>query len=322
MDCKTLNIAVVCGGVSSEREVSLRSGKAVFDALRAGGFSNVTLFDLTKESMPDLLRSNIDIAYLALHGKGGEDGCIQGMLELAGITYTGSRVQASANCMDKIRTKELLLTYGLPTPKYLKLCKNDLCNKEQVQDRIVCELGLPVVLKSPCEGSSIGVFIVRDRSELGKYVDEIFTYGDTLLAEEYVEGVEVTLPILGNTELTVLPCIEITSENEFYDFEAKYTAGMCHHILPARISESDAAEVSELGSAAYRALGCAGLSRIDFIIDKNKGPMIIEINTLPGMTEMSLFPDSARYAGISFPELTERVVRLAMENFSYEEKNK
>ena len=313
---KDLKIAVIYGGVSSEREVSLRSGKAVYEALLNGGFTNVTLFDLTRESMGQLLSMDIELAYLALHGKGGEDGCIQGMLELAGIPYTGSGVEASACCMDKIRTKELLLASGLPTPRFMKFSEAEAFDREKTAELIADTLGLPVVLKSPCEGSSIGVFIVKERSEIKGYIDEIFKYGDNLLAEEYADGTELTLPILGNRDLTVLPPIEITSENEFYDFESKYTEGMCHHIIPARISEYDSEKVKNIGKKAYECLGCAGLSRIDFIIDKQKGPMVIEINTLPGMTAMSLFPDSARSVGISFSELTEKVVEYALESFS------
>ena len=179
--------------------------------------------------------------------------------------------------------------------------------------RLETEIGFPMVLKAPCQGSSIGVVIVKEKSELPSAIEEVLRYGDVLLAEEFVDGVELTLPILGNRELTALPVIEITSENEFYDFHAKYTKGMCHHIIPARISESDAENIAEIGKNAYKVLGCRGLSRIDFILDSVKGPMLIEINTLPGMTEMSLFPDSAAYAGIPFEDLVDRIVCLAVE---------
>lgn len=313
MDIKNLNITVIYGGVSSEREVSLRSGVAVYEALRRGGFKNVTLFDLTRESIGMLSTLQCDLVYLALHGKGGEDGCIQGMLELMGIPYTGSGVLASASCMDKIRTKELLIQAGLPTPGFVKLSREDCVDREAVACMLIEKIGFPMVLKSPCEGSSIGVYIVNDKSEIKRSMDDIFDIGDMLLCEAFVDGVELTLPIIGNTELTALPVIEITSENEFYDYESKYTAGMCKHIIPARISQSDMELVSEIGKKAYRALGCCGLSRIDLILDKLRGPMIIEINTLPGMTEMSLFPDSARYAGISVEELVERIVVWALE---------
>lgn len=314
MDRKDLKIVVIYGGISSEREVSLRSGRAIYEALSKNGYKNVSLFDLTRDNMGELLNIPMDIAYLALHGKGGEDGAIQGMLELAGIAYTGSGIEASANCINKIRTKELLCLAGLPTPKFVKLSERECADREKTVKYLVAHIGLPLVLKSPCEGSSIGVFIVDSEDKVADAIDEIFKYGHMLLAEEFVDGVELTLPILGNSEPYVLPAVEITSENEFYDYESKYTEGMCHHIIPARISPRDIERMKDVGLRAYECLGCAGLSRIDFILDKDRGPMIIEINTLPGMTEMSLFPDSARYAGISFAELIERIIDYALES--------
>ena len=316
MDIKNLKITVICGGISSEREVSLRSGRAVYDALIRRGYERTELFDLTRESIPKICSLDCDVAFLALHGKGGEDGCIQGMLELLGLPYTGSDLLASASCMDKIRTKELLLSAGLPTPRFVKLRAEECADLRQTVMDLSEKIGYPMVLKSPCEGSSIGVYIAKNADEAERYVSEVFELGDTLLCEEFADGVELTLPILGNRETCALPIIEITSENEFYDFESKYTSGMCRHIIPARISESEVERVTEIGKKAYTALGCAGLSRIDFILDKVKGPMVIEINNLPGMTEMSLFPDSARSAGISFEELCEIIIVKALERFN------
>ena len=313
MDRKELRVVVIYGGMSSERDVSLKSGAAIAEALTRGGYRNVRLFDLTKESVTDLLKLPMDLAFLALHGQWGEDGCIQGMLEMAGIPYTGSSVEASAICMNKIRTKQVLVHAGLPTPKFLTLSRADCTDIHQVTKYLIREIGLPMVLKSPCQGSSIGVVIVKDEERLAYGVEEVFSYGDMLMAEEFVEGVELTLPILGNRELTVFPAVEITSENEFYDYQSKYTQGMCHHIIPARIPHEDLCRINEYGARAYQALGCRGLSRIDFILDRRKGPMVIEVNTLPGMTAMSLFPDSARYAGVSFEELVDRIVALSLD---------
>ena len=309
MNQKDLRIVVICGGISSEREVSLRSGKAVFSALRDRGYQNVTLFDLTRDSLKELITHEIDLAFLALHGKGGEDGCIQGLLELLEIPYTGSSVEASAICMNKIRTKEILRQASLPTPHFLTYRKEDGIDLNQIAREILDVIGLPIVLKSPCEGSSVGVVIVKEQDALVGAIDEIFGYGDLLMAEEFMSGVELTLPILGNEALTTLPIIEITSENEFYDYEAKYTQGMCHHIIPARISNDVQKKIAEIGKAAYRALGCSGLSRIDFMINGKGEPMILEVNTLPGMTEMSLFPDAARSVGMSFGDLIEEILR-------------
>ena len=313
MNRKVLNIAVLYGGISSEREVSLRSGAAVAEALKQGGYTNVRLFDLTAESVPDLLKMPMDLAFLALHGKGGEDGCIQGLLELAGIPYTGSSVEASAVCMNKIRTKQVLAHAGLPTPSFVTLLRHECTDLKEMAEYLIGQIGLPMVLKSPCQGSSIGVVIAKDRESLYKGIDEIFLYGDELMAEQFIEGVELTLPILGNYELTVFPAVEITSENEFYDYQSKYTQGMCHHIIPARISDEDRDKINAYGKRAYQELGCRGVARIDFLLDCVKGPMIIEVNTLPGMTAMSLFPDSARFAGVSFEELVDRMVMLAIE---------
>lgn len=307
-DYKGKKIMVVCGGFSSEREISLRSGKAVFDALQKKGYVNAFLFDLTRENAGKIIEIRPDIVFVTLHGKGGEDGCIQGLLELAGIPYTGSGVGASAVCMNKIFTKQVLNDTGLPTAKFSVLRKDD-CKDLAKQSQILIEkIGLPMVLKSPCQGSSIGVVIVKEASEMIPAMQEVFKYGEHLLAEQFVDGTEITLPIMGNEELTVLPVIEITSEREFYDYTSKYTPGLCHHIIPACIDTVTEKKVIEIGRKAYHILNCCGLARIDFIIDKIHGPMIIEVNTSPGMTDMSLFPDAARYVGISYEELVERIL--------------
>lgn len=310
---KNIRILVVCGGVSTEREVSLRSGKAVHNALLRKGYNNAKLFDLTQNNIGDILQIRPDVVFLALHGKGGEDGCIQGMLELAGIPYTGPGVCASAVCMNKIITKQVLDNAGLPTAKFVVYRKDECQNIADISNRLIEKIGLPMVLKSPCQGSSIGVVMVKDRDSMHSAIDEIFKYGDHLLVEEFVNGTEITLPIMGNEELTVLPVIEITSEREFYDYTAKYTSGLCHHIIPACIDRKTELDVIEIGKRAYKELNCCGLSRIDFIVDKIKGPMIIEVNTLPGMTDMSLFPDAARFVGISYEDLVEKILEYGLD---------
>lgn len=309
---KNLKVMVVCGGISTEREVSLNSGKAVYEALQRKGY-NVCLFDLTKDNIGEVLLKKPDIVYLALHGKGGEDGCIQGMLELAGIPYTGPGVASSAICMDKIITKRVLDNSGLPTAKFSVRRKSECPHLSLLADELVKEIGLPMVLKSPSQGSSIGVVMVNNREEMVPGIVEVFKYGDHLLAEEFLDGAEITLPILGNDNPLALPIIEITSERDFYDFTAKYTLGLCHHIIPACIDSITERMVIDLGIKAYKVLDCVGLSRIDFIVDKVKGPMIIEVNTLPGMTDMSLFPDAARYVGISYDDLVERILQLGLQ---------
>lgn len=302
---KNLYILVVCGGVSTEREVSLKSGKAIYDALVRKGYKNTELFDLNRDNIAEILNKKPDAVFLGLHGKGGEDGCIQGMLELAGIPYTGPGVATSAVCMDKILTKRVLANAGLPTAKFEVYRKEECLDLATVSKDLIEKIGLPMVLKSPCQGSSIGVVLVKDEQSVIPAINEVFKYGDHLLAEQFVDGPELTLPIMGNDDLTVLPIIEITSEREFYDYTAKYTSGLCHHIIPATIDKLTENEVIEIGKKAYKVLDCKCLSRIDFIVDKKDGPMIIEVNTLPGMTDMSLFPDAARYMGINYDDLVE-----------------
>ena len=309
---KDIKVLVLMGGVSTEREVSLRSGKAVADALKEAGYI-VESLDINRENVFEIMNIKPDVAFLALHGEKGEDGCIQGMLEWMGIPYTGPGVASSALCMDKNQTKKILKQSGITTPDFIEYTKHDMRSLDAVMAEIKERLGFPVVVKSPCQGSSIGVVMVNKEEQLLPAVEECLKYGDKVLFEEFIDGIEVTVPIMGNDELTVLPIIEIESENEFYDFESKYTQGMCRHIIPARIGENVWAEVEKTAKKAYRAALCKGLSRVDFIIDKNGIPNVIEINTLPGMTAMSLFPDSARYAGIAFPELVDRIVKFALE---------
>lgn len=311
---KSIKVMVVCGGVSTEREVSLRSGKAIYNALLRKGYTNCTLFDLTQDNMGEILANRPDVVFLGLHGKGGEDGCIQGFLELAGIPYTGPGVASSAVCMDKIFTKRVLENAGLPTAKFMVYRREECGNVAKVTDELVEKIGLPMVLKSPCQGSSIGVVMVKSKEDMAGAIEEVFKYGDHLLAEQFVKGTEITLPIMGNEELVTLPIIEITSEREFYDYTAKYTSGLCHHIIPANIDKATEKEVIEIGIKAYKELHCCGLSRVDFIVDINKGPMIIEVNTLPGMTDMSLFPDAARYVGISYEDLVEKILEYGLES--------
>lgn len=307
---KNLKLIVVCGGVSSEREISLKSGASVYAAFVRLGYPNVELFDLTKDNIAQLIDKKPEAVYLALHGKGGEDGCIQGLLELAGIPYTGPGVAASAVCMNKILTKRVLDQAGLPTAKFLVFDRRE-STTDEIRERVVKEIGLPAVFKSPCEGSSIGVVMVHGPDEVDAAVNEVFSHGDVLLVEAFVKGVEITIPVMGNEQAETLPIIEITSQREFYDYKAKYTSGLCRHIIPACISKKEAETAEAIAKRAYKVLGCCGLSRIDFIVGES-GPVVIEVNTLPGMTDMSLFPDAARYVGISFDDLVERILEYGL----------
>ena len=304
------HVLVLMGGISTEREVSLKSGAAVANALKEAGYKVDTL-DINYDNIEEIRKINPDVVYIALHGKGGEDGNIQGLLEWMNIPYTGPGVASSAVCMNKILTKKLMCYSGIPTPKFLEF--DDSADENITAEKIIDELGIPVVLKASCQGSSIGVEIVKDKEALKIKLKELKKYGDTILAEQFVDGCEVTVPIFGNRDCTVLPIIEILSENEFYDYQSKYTQGMSHHIIPARIDEKVAEEIRKIAISAYKAADCRGLSRIDFIIDKNNQPYFIEVNTLPGMTDVSLFPEAAKEYGISFPELVDIIVKLALE---------
>lgn len=303
-------ILVLKGGESTEREVSLRSGAAVAGALRER-FANVEELDLTRESLHRIREIAPDCAFIALHGKGGEDGTVQGLLEWMGIPYTGPGTLASALCLDKMMTKKVLSQSGVPTPDFL--CIETSRDPREAVENAIRILGLPLVLKANCQGSSIGVAILREREGAAETLAELFTYGDHVMAERFLSGTELTVPVMGNDKLLVLPPIEITSSGKFYDYKSKYTPGGSRHIIPARISPEVEKKVKAIAAKAYSETGCRGLARVDMMLSENGEPFVIEINTSPGMTETSLFPDAARAAGISFPELCETLVDLAME---------
>lgn len=301
-------ILVLKGGVSSEREISLRSGAAVAGALREAGFDTEEL-DLTAETVSQLLTKKPDLVFLALHGKGGEDGSVQGLLEWLGLPYTGPAVASSALCMDKILTKRLLAQKGVATAPYLEFD----CHADPQAAAKACQpLGLPLVLKAARQGSSIGTYIIRDAGEIPDAFRDLAQYGDDILAEQFLSGMELTVPILGDTNPEALPVIEITSEGEFYDFESKYTPGGSHHIIPARLSEDTRKQVEALALSAYKAAQCRGFARVDVLLNDKGEPYVLEINTIPGMTAQSLLPDAGRAVGLSFPALAEKIVMTAL----------
>lgn len=306
-------IAVLMGGRSAERDVSLRTGKAICDALQKKGHAAVTI-DVDENIVENLKKHKVELVFLALHGKYGEDGTIQGLLEILNIPYTGPGVLASAIAIDKIMTKKLLVFSGLSTPRYIFISKYDfLKDGDKVIGDIKSKLGLPVVIKAPTQGSSIGVAFVYKEEEILPGIRLAMKYDDEILIEEMVPGVEVTASILGNRDPVALPLVEITSATGVYDYEAKYTAGMSDHIIPARLPEEVQKEIQQIAIKTYKAIGCRGLSRIDFIVDKDFQPFVLEVNTMPGMTATSLFPDAARAAGLNFPDLTEKIMELALE---------
>jgi D-alanine-D-alanine ligase len=296
-----MKIAILCGGRSAEREVSLRSGGQVAAALSACGHSAEPL-DMDLDAWERLRRGGFDCVFIALHGRLGEDGTVQGMLELLDLPYTGSGVLASALCIDKSRVNRLLAAEGLAVPEFEEVEEDDA-------EALVGRLGLPLVLKPVSEGSTIGLTIARDEDEVASGLVLARRYDNRVIAQRFVSGTEVTVGVLATPELQVLPTLEITYDNETYDYDAKYTAGRSHHIIPARITESVQVAVAEAAGRAFQLLGCEGMGRVDFIVDGAGTPWLLEVNTVPGLTEVSLLPDAARAAGVGFDELCERLVR-------------
>ncbi len=308
---KNKKILVIMGGTSSERDISLMSGEAVYDALADLNY-NVKKFILDKDNAFEIAGEKPDLCVIMLHGKGGEDGAIQGMLELMNIPYTGSGLAASANCMNKILTKKLISLENIPTPEYAILKKDE--DVIPFVESMLSNFDFPLVVKAPCQGSSVGVEIVKSKSELISAIENNINYDDEILIERFIKGTELTVPVMQDGNRCIaLPIVEIVSENTFYDFESKYTAGMSHHIIPARIPEAAAERIEKYAISAYKAVGCKGVARIDFFIDENNNPYVIEINTIPGMTKTSLVPDSAAAAGISFGNLVEKIIAQSLD---------
>ncbi len=310
-----LRVTVLTGGTSAEREVCLMSGRMVMEALDPVHYEAVAvdLADIAASGEVGCLTSQLrrpDVVFIALHGGAGENGTVQGMLEILGIPYTGSGVLASALALNKTVAKRLFEREGIPTPKWVPLHQTE---RPRAADEILAAVGLPCVVKPAQEGSSIGVTIVRRADELGDALDLAFTYGPTALAERFIAGTEITGPVLGNDEPEVLPLIEIVPSTGFYDYHAKYTPGVTDEIIPARISEVEASRARELTLAAHRLLGCRGMSRVDMIVGEDE-VYVLELQTIPGLTQTSLVPRSAAAAGIPFPRLVDRLVELALED--------
>lgn len=294
------SVAVLMGGDSSEREISLKSGEAVLAALRSRGYS-VFAVDI-RDDFEKLIRGGYGSAFIALHGGCGEDGSVQGMLEVMGIPYTGSGVLASAATMDKAFAKGVLLSHGIKTPDFQVLTA-----PPGIEGGGVPEIEFPAIVKPSSEGSTIGVKRVEGKGDVAQAVEEAFRYGDKVLVERFIEGREVTVGVLdGDT----LPIVEVSPKKGFYDFEAKYTKGMTDYIVPARIEDGMAARVSKTAEEVYKLFGCRGATRVDFIIGGD-GPHVLEINTVPGMTRTSLLPMAAREAGLSFGDLVDRMLKGA-----------
>lgn len=295
---KNAKVAVLCGGMSSEREVSLRSGKNCLEALLRLGFSNAVLIDVNENVVEVLKTEKIEYAFNALHGKYGEDGCIQGLLEILKIPYAGCGVMASAICMNKEYTKKIL-----STDKSIPLIKSVFIRKDDEILATVKDLKYPMMVKPVCEGSSFGMNKVENEAELLKAVEEAQKYNPDVLVEEYLVGICATVGVLENGEETfATEILELRPKNEWYDYEAKYTKGMTDFILPAEISDEMTKKVKEIAIKAYKLANCSGVSRVDFHIVGDI-PYVLEINTSPGMTDVSDLPAQAACMGIDYDTL-------------------
>jgi D-alanine-D-alanine ligase len=302
-------VAVLKGGRSAEREVSLNTGAQVAAALNGGGYDVVEIDAADADFVTQLQASAADVVFICLHGRFGEDGTMQGLLELLGMPYVGSGVLASALAMDKVMSKTLYRCAGIPTPEYVCLERGDDWSVEA----LVSTLGEKSVVKPSTEGSSIGMTIVHTAEELPGAIAKAFESDVCVLVERFVTGVEVTVGVLGTGRTAMaLPTLEIVPEHEFYDYESKYLPGMSTHIIPARVSEALNAECSRLAIEAHNALGCRHISRTDTIVTESGEVFVLETNTIPGMTSTSLVPDAARAAGIEFPALCGRLVEMAL----------
>lgn len=305
----SLRVAVLMGGRSAEREVSLNTGAQVAAALEQAGHEVVRVDSGEPGFIAALQDARPDAVFVCLHGRFGEDGTVQGLLELLDLPYVGSGVLASALAMDKVMSKHFFAHEGIRTPAYVHVRRGEAVDI----DEVTRTLGSKTVVKPSNEGSAIGVTIAHEPAELPAALEEAFRFDDSVLIEQFVSGVEVTVGVIGNEDPIALPTLEIVPEHEFYDYESKYVPGMSAHIIPARISEEARAECQRLALVAHRALGCRGMSRADVIVDEQGVVQLLEVNTIPGMTATSLLPDAARAAGIEFPELCDRLVRLALE---------
>jgi len=294
-------VAVLLGGKSAEREVSLKSGHAVLAALKKRGV-DAHPFDPAEQDMEELKKQGFDRAMISLHGRYGEDGTVQGALELMGIPYTGSGVMASALAMDKWRTKLIWQAAGIPTPRYALLdAQTDFA-------AVALDLGLPLMVKPAGEGSSIGMSKVTAAEDLPRAY-ELAAKSDALVfAEQFIEGMELTAAILGDR---ALPLIRLETPRTFYDYEAKYLADNTRYLCPCGLSAEQERQIQALALQAYRVVGCRGWARADVMLDKGGAPYFIEINTSPGMTDHSLVPMAARAAGLSFEDLVMKILELA-----------
>lgn len=295
---KNKKIGVLYGGLSGEREISLKSGIAVANGLKKLKLKSC-LIDADRNTAEKIRKAKIDIAYIALHGQFGEDGTMQGMLEVMGIPYTGCGVFASAASMDKDISKTLFKSAGINTPDWFVLKKH----------KMIPAINYPVAVKPLKQGSALGISIVKKASDFEKAAREAFKYDDEIMVEQFIEGTEITVGVLNGK---ALPVIEIVPKGKFYDFKSKYQKGCSRHIIPARISKKSEADAKKAAEKIFKVFKCRAVCRIDMIIDKKGKVWVLENNTVPGMTETSLLPDAAAAAGYSFEDLLAEILKSSL----------
>jgi len=306
-------IAVLMGGRSLEREVSFMSGHRVSEALEEKGHEVVRL-DVDENLVDNLKQAQVDLAYIALHGKYGEDGTIQELLEILDIPYTGPGVYSSRVSFDKALAKEIFMLEDIPTAPFFALSLGTF--KEMggsgALGEVIKKIGLPIVVKPACQGSALGIKIAKTREELPAALIAALSYDDKVVLEKFVKGTEVSISIIGNDNPSPLPIVEVIPQKEFFDFDSMYTMGMTDYFVPARLSKEMTKKVEEIALKVHKVLQCRDVSRVDIKIEDDI-PYVLEINTSPGMTETSLLPMAAQEAGIEFSDLVEKLVGLALE---------
>lgn len=305
-----MKVAVLKGGASLERQVSLRSGARVAEALRAAGHEVIEI-DVDQGLVRNLREAGPDAAFVALHGRSGEDGTVQELLEILGIPYTGCGVLSSTLTMDKAITKLMLQQHGLPTPRFVSFGESAFksLGASDALDRIEALLGFPVVVKPARQGSALGVNFAADQSELPPAILSAFSYDDALMIEQFVKGREIAVSVLDGK---ALPAVEaIVRSGDFFDFESRYEIGNTEYVCPAELEDSIAARVAELAEQTFTLLGCHGFARVDFMLPEDDEPQVLEVNSIPGLTQTSLMPIAAEAAGIDFNELVEKLFASA-----------
>jgi D-alanine-D-alanine ligase len=307
-----MKIAVLYGGISGEREVSLSSGKGIIKALESKGHEVIGI-DFHPDHLEEIIQLKVDLVFIGLHGKFGEDGRIQSLLEMLKIPFVGSGVLASALAMDKAKAKQIFHMNHIPVAKSETYTLLDKKTEEEIAASIKESFQIPFVIKPNQEGSTLGLSIINDEKDIYDAVIKAFNSDDTILVEDFIKGKELTVPVIGSPgNEKALPIIEIIPKNSFYDYESKYAPGGSEHIVPAKIDEQLSKQIQDFAVQAHQVLGCETYSRVDFILSDENVPVILEVNTLPGMTPTSLFPDSAKAVGISYDDMVEQFVKLSI----------